>query len=249
MRHLVAPLIALAIGYAAVCAIAFAAQRKLLYPAPPPREPRASGATLLRPGPFVALHAPSAGRTAVHFHGNGEQLADAAWLIDRLRAAGLGVLSVEYPGYGPASAEPISEAAIYAAAEAALRTLPRQQIVLLGISLGSGVAVEMARRGYGTRMALVAPYLSIPDVAAHHYPWLPARLLVLDRFDSARKAPSLKIPTLIVHGTRDEIIPFEQGRKLASRLPGARFVPVEGASHNDVLSGPVLDEVAAFLLR
>ena len=140
-RRVLTAAIVLAAGYAALCALAFFAQRSLLFPAPGlQRQPRASGATLLTlsgpRGPVFALHvpAPSGARTAVFFHGNGEDLADAHFLIDPLRAAGLGVLAVEYPGYGLARGQTLSEAALYDAAETAVRFVEAShaKVALLG---------------------------------------------------------------------------------------------------------------------
>jgi pimeloyl-ACP methyl ester carboxylesterase len=247
---------ALALGYAAICALVFAGQRRLLYPAPPgAREPRLHGAQLMRMGEVVALYVPprESARTVVLFHGNGEDLADAPWLMAPLAAAGLGVLAVEYPGYGLMRAHPPSEAALASAAEAAvqwlLRSTPREQIALLGVSLGSGVATQLAARGLGARLMLVTPYTSIADVAGRHFPWLPARLLVRDRFDNLQLAPSITIPALVVHGTADEVIPFALGERLSKALPNAHFVEREGAHHNDVVDAAVLRELIEFAKR
>jgi uncharacterized protein len=245
-----------AAGYLALCALAWGAQRALLYPAPPGRRtPRFPNATLLHlpgaSGASLALHAPAApGRpTVVHFHGNGEDLADQGWLVQALTSAGLGVLAVEYPGYGQLHDRAPSEAAILDGAAAAVAHAETTfgPVVLLGISLGSGVAVELARRGHGRRLALVTPYTSIPDAAAHHFPWLPVRRLLRDRFDSASKAAQVLQPTLVIHGTADEVIPFALGEQLSKLLPHARLLAVPGAHHNDVLSGAALDELIRFL--
>ena len=76
--------------------------------------------------------------------------------------------------------------------------------MLFGRSLGSGVAAEMARRGFGGRLVMVSPYTSIVAIAKRVFPLLPARLLVRDRFDTLSKASEIKIPCLIVHSARDE---------------------------------------------
>ncbi len=246
-----------AIVYVGLCALVFLNQRRLVFPAPVGvREPRLPGATLLRiPGPegstVFALHvpAPEGAPTVVHFHGTGEQLADEAWLAQRHQEAGLGFYAVEYPGYGlAAGAVGPSEGGIYAAAQAALEHLhgalgvARERTVLQGQSLGSGVAVEMAKRGLGTRLVLITPYTSIVDIGAGLFPWLPARLLVRDPFDSAAKAPGLGLPVFIVHGTRDEVIPVEMGRKMGTLFPQATVRILEGKHHNDVLDSPGIRE-------
>ena len=242
--------------YGAFCLLVYLNQRKLMFPAPERvREPQLAGATLLRiPGPegtqVYALHVPAAegAPTVVHFHGNGEQLADEAWLAQRYQQAGLGFYAVEYPGYGLAGGWEPSETGLYAAAEAALEYLhgtlgvARERTVLQGQSLGSGVAVEMARRGQGTRMVLITPYTSMVDMGAKLFPWLPVRLLAKDRFDSAAKAPGLGLPVLIVHGTRDEVIPVDMGRTLGGLFPQATVRLIEGKQHNTVIDTPGLVE-------
>ena len=260
---LILVLATLVIAYVGLCVLVFLNQRQLVFPVPPgAREPALPGASLLRiPGPegstVYALHvpAPDGAPTVVHFHGNGEQLADGStWLAQRFQDAGLGFYAVEYPGYGLAAVgQGPSEKGIYAAAERALAHLhgelgvPRERTVLQGQSLGSGVAVEMAKRGLGTRLVLITPYTSIVEVGARIFPWLPARLLVRDPFDSAAKAPELKLPVLIVHGTRDEVIPVDMGQRLGTLFPNATTRILEGKSHNDVLDRPdILQELVRF---
>jgi pimeloyl-ACP methyl ester carboxylesterase len=241
----------LAVVYCAILILVFWLQRAMLFPRPlVTRMPSAPGALLRIPGrdqtTVFALYAPSAAGqpTVVHFHGNAEQLVDQEDIVAAFRQHGLGCLAVEYPGYGPAGGQTPSESAIFAAADAALRYLvdsldvPRERIVLEGRSLGTGVAVEMAARGWGSRLVLVSPFTSIAELAAHTFPFLPARLLVRDRFDNASRAERIQIPVLILHGTHDEVIPFEMGRRLAGLFPRARLETVPGAGHNDVLAGP-----------
>jgi alpha-beta hydrolase superfamily lysophospholipase len=254
---------ALVVGYLAIVALGWGMQRRLIYPAPPgARVPELPGGSLLRiadgSGSTVfALHLPAspASPTVVHFHGNGEQIADLSWLASQLGTRGLGFFAVEYPGYGLASSGAPSEASIESAAETALRHLqsslgvPNREIVLLGQSLGSGPAVEMARRGHGARLVLVSPYTSIPDVGARSFPFLPVRLLVRDRFDNASKAAAIAHPVLVVHGTRDEVIPFDMGERLSRLFPRARLRRLEGAHHNDIFTsehGVALKEIADF---
>ena len=176
-------------------------------------------------------------RVVVHFHGNGEQLADLGGVIAALRNRGLGVLAVEYPGYGLAGGSP-SERALVSAGEEALayakeklRVAP-DRIVLQGQSLGSGVAAQLCSRGHGSRLVLLSPYTSIPDLASRLF--RPARWLVRDRFDTRAVARALRLPVLIVHGVLDEVIPFSMGDELARTFPDARFVRVLGGHHNDL---------------
>lgn len=250
------------LSYGALAIAAFLGQRRLIYPAPRgSAEPHASGAQLWRITAandvrVVALYAPApeGAPTLVHFHGNGEDLSNQTTLIGELRRSGIGVCAVEYPGYGLLRGEPIDEASVYASAEAALLHLidlgvPRDSIVLQGQSLGTGVATEMARRGYGTRLVLISPYTSMVDMAARVTPFLPVSLLVRDRYESYRKAASVSVPALVIHGTDDEVVPFSMGRRMADLLPHAVFVAVAGGGHNDLLSRSdfhVTARIAAF---
>jgi uncharacterized protein len=242
--------------YLALCALAFAAQRSLVYPAPhsPPealRDQPGFGMVPLSADLKVDrfyLPAPPGAPTVVHFHGNGEQLLGQRGLGHALGDAGLGFLAVEYPGYGASPGSP-TEAGLYASAEAALQFLREQgvkpeDIVLSGRSLGTGVAVEMARRGYGARMVLVSPYTSMVAMGQRTVPFLPAALLMRDRYLSIDKAPHIPIPVLIIHGEQDEVVPVDMGRTLGQRFPHARVVTVPGAHHNDVLEGDDQQEFA-----
>jgi len=236
---------ALVVVYVALVEAVALGHRRLLYPRPVGGEPRCTppGEYLVFEGPHgrrihtVHYPAPLGEPTVVFFHGNGDALVGKEPLLEAMAREGVGVYGVEYPGYGAASAYRPSEAAIYEDAEAALQRLatelgvPREHTVLMGHSLGTGVAVEMARRGFGARMILVAPFTSIPDVGARLVPAVPVRWILRDRFDSLSKAPGIKLPTLVVHGTADDVVPIELGRRLAAALPGARLLVMEGAGH------------------
>jgi uncharacterized protein len=235
--------------------------RRALYPAPAvAHQPHAEGAELVRFGDgWAALHAPAVDEapTVVHFHGNGEQLSDQARLVSELRARGLGVFAVEYPGYGLCAAGSPSEESLYAAADAALVHLrdrlgvPRERIVLEGQSLGSGVAVEMARRGHGSRMVLLSPFTSMVEMVGRFAPLWPTSVLVGDRYDSLSKAPAIDMPVLIIHGERDELIPLAMAQELGAAFPHAEVVIVPAAGHNDlfVRDTGLLDDIASFAAR
>lgn len=236
------------VTYLALMTALFAFQRKLIFPAPV--SDRAPARGLVRGEGFVAMHYPGT-PTVVHLHGNAEVLWHSEWLAQKYAERGLGFYAVEYPGYGLSAAAPLSEDAICAAVEAALvaleKTVPKDQLVLQGQSLGTGVAVEMAKRGHGSKLILVSPYTSIADVAADAVPFFPARWLVRDRFMTAEKAKDVALPVLIVHGTQDEVIPVAMGKTLGGLFPHARVMLVEGAHHNDLIDrAEVIEAMTAF---
>ena len=185
------------------------------------------------------LPAPPGARTVVHFHNNRDTATDAVDLARALHARGLGVLLVEYRGYGLSRGAEPSEEGLYNDAEAALDRLAARgvgpdKVVLWGTSLGTGVAAEMARRGRGAALVLVTPYTSIPDVVTAVVPLIPAGLLFPDRFDTLGKVAQIRVPTLVIHGDADEIVPFWMGRTLASSIAGAALLRVRGGHHGDL---------------
>ncbi len=195
-----------------------------------------------RPTVF-AIHAPapSGAPTLVRFHGNGEDLVDEVREVRTFHDLGVGVLSVEYPGYGLARKQAPNEPALYDAAARAIgwlrgRGVEPRDTVVLGFSLGSGVAAEMAERGLAGRMILIAPYTSIPDVIAAHAPFVPAGAIIGDRFDTLSKARAIDIPVLIIRGDADEVIPPTMGDRLAASFPNATLEVVQGGQHNDLFA-------------
>ncbi len=206
----------------------------------------------------IELPAPPGARTVVHFHNNRETVEACLGYARALHARGLGVLLVEYRGYGASTCvEPDdfapSEEGLYLDAEAGLgmlaaRGVGPERIVLSGTSLGTGVAAEMARRGRGSRLVLVTPYTSIPDIVTDAVPLVPAGVLMPDHFDTLSKAGEIQVPTLVVHGDADEIVPFWMGEALARALPNARFIDVPGGRHDDLFvrdGDHLLDAIAA----
>lgn len=233
-------------GYTALAAATRLGYRAVLYPAPRRALDAAPAGASLRSfasedGTEVATlwyRAPPGGATVVFFHGNGETISDFVGLGAELRAHGLGFVAVEYRGYGASAGAP-SEPVLYRDAEAVLSELRRDgegPLALWGRSLGTGVAVEMALRGHGERLVLSAPFTSIPAVAARYLPILPLGWLLDDTFDNLGKAPRVAIPTLVVHGDRDGVVPHAMGAAIAGAIPGAELVTVAGAGHNDVFA-------------
>jgi hypothetical protein len=97
------------------------------------------------------------------------------------------------------------------------------------------------------RIVLIAPYTSIPAVAGIEYPWLPTNWLVRDHLDTLSRAPGIRVPALVIHGTSDRVIPVSMGRAVAAAIPGAELTIREGRGHDDVLDDETWDRIAAFL--
>jgi pimeloyl-ACP methyl ester carboxylesterase len=261
-RRLVKAALNVFFAFAAYALMVLAARllhRRVLYQPPDDDAPKLpEGAALLtaRAADGVTVNAlefdaPNATRTIVHFHGNAETVDANASLAREMRKRGYAVVLVEYRGYGRSKGTSPDEAGLYLDAAAVLDTLAargvtRDRIVLWGQSLGTGVAAEMASRDRGARLVLVAPFTSTVDMAARVAPFFPARMVMVDRFDTLAKAPGITAKTLVVHGDIDDVIPFEQGERLSKALPSATFLKVaEGRHDNLYKTSTVLNALAA----
>ena len=196
-----------------------------------------------------ALYRPAAqGKlTLVYFHGNADGLSGSLRITERLATEGYGLLLVGYRGYDGNPGSP-SESGLYADGRGAMKWLSRRGVpssdtVLVGNSLGSGPATELAATLPVAGLVLISGYTSLPDVGASVYPFIPVRLLMRDRFDNIGKIGRVTAPILILHGTADGTIPYEHATALAAATGNrAQVIPFEGAGH-ELVSSPVLTPV------
>jgi fermentation-respiration switch protein FrsA (DUF1100 family) len=186
---------------------------------------------------LAALYRPAqpGRRTIVFFHGNGDNLAGAAEAMRGLAANGNGVLLVEYRGYGGNPGSP-GEAGFYHDGDAAMRWLADRgvaasQVILIGNSIGSGAATEMATRHRAAALILISGFSSLPDVAAAHVRWLPVGWLVRDRFANAAKIGAIRGDVFILHGDRDHLVSVANARRLHAARPQSTLTIVPGAGH------------------
>lgn len=195
------------------------------------------------------------------FHGNGGNALGRLWLHEYFAKQGIaeGLLSVfaEYPGYGVRSnsGQP-TQATIVADAlrtyDRVIERWPGVPVAVLGESLGTGVAVEVAGQRSVAKLILISPFTSAVDVAARAYPWLPVRLLMKDKYDSAALVSRITAPTLVMHARADSVVPFELGRRLfeSLQIPTKTFIEITG-DHNETAlilgRGGDRGQLAAFL--
>ena len=238
--------------YVGLCLLMFVTQRSQMYF--PVGESAADGAdsvsiatdgatlnvwVIARPGP-AAL---------VYFGGNAEDVGASIGLFAE-RLPDHSLYFVNYRGYAGSSGEPSEKALVSDAIAMYDRLRSRHpRISVLGRSLGSGVAVQLASERDIERLVLVTPFDSLGKVGQAHFPWLPVRLLMLDRYESAVIAPAVRAETLVVVAEADEIIPRARTDALiAAFRVRPRVLVLEGARHNDLDADPAyLRGVAAFL--
>ena len=179
---------------------------------------------------------------AIYFHGNAGHLAYRGEIAAGIASLGFDVLLPDYRGYGLSGGRP-SEEGLYRDARAAYRFLrgrsgeEAERVLLVGNSLGSAVAAELATREEVGGLVLVGAFENVRSVARDRWPWLPGWLLPVEspRFDTASRVERIRAPTLFAVATGDRVIPPDQGRRLydAAAEP-KRWYEVVGAGHNDV---------------
>lgn len=230
--------------YASLVGVLFTKQRSMLYPGAHRVADRSAvpgfQEAVLRTADGLDLRAiyvpPRNGKPwLVFFHGNGATSSGAVAATRRLRADGYGLLLPEYRGYGGNRGTP-SEAGLYADGEAALNWLRRQgvpldQTLLIGNSLGSAVATELATRHDIAGLVVISGFTSLADVAAAQMRFVPARSLLRDRYENATKMPKIRAPVLVLHGTADTLVPVSHGVGLAGASQNATFITIPGAGH------------------
>lgn len=241
--------VALAILYALIVLVGYMVQRKLMYfPLPERVAPAAVGLTHVEER---IIETPDGARvvawygrarpghpTILYFHGNGGNLALRADRIRRYLDRGQGMLMMSYRGYSGSTGTP-TEAANVADAQRAYQLLiaegiAPEDIIVYGESLGTGVAARLAAEKPVGGLILDSPFTSAVDVGARHYPFLPVGLLMQDRYEVLSYVAKIRTPLLVVHGARDQIVPFAMGQRVyAAANEPKKLATFPLAGHND----------------
>jgi fermentation-respiration switch protein FrsA (DUF1100 family) len=242
-----------ALGFGALAAMLWSQQERIVFQPPgPPHPPGGSARRIDFSAPdgqplFAFLVAErNAGRgLVIVFHGNADLAAwQIPWAEEVARQSGRAVLLAEYRGYGGLSGAPtyasgqLDARGVYSVARDSLG-VPPERIVLFGHSLGSAIAAELAREVKPEALVLVAPLTSVRDMARRISPaaavlyWL---RLARVHYDTEAIVRSLDVPVWVAHGTDDEVIPMEMGRRVfdAARRKGELLV-VERGDHNGLV--------------
>jgi pimeloyl-ACP methyl ester carboxylesterase len=190
----------------------------------------------------------------LYFHGNAGSLDGWKPVARDFNKLHYDVLIIDYRGYGKSTGE-ITEEGLYTDAEATWRYalahgVSASEILIYGRSIGTGPAVELAVRAQKSRaLILETPFTSLLDMAQSIYPFLLPRLTLRFHFENEKKLANIGMPVLLIHGTRDEIIPISHSQTLHQKFKErTELVIIEGGTHNDLSAFPAYeDALIAFL--
>ena len=250
MRVMLNLLLAAVVAYAVILLLVFIFQPRLVYFPQVERElattPRAAGLDYedvsLHPADGIKLHgwwvpAREARATVLMMHGNAGNISHRLGYLTMFNRLGYSVLLFDYRGYGKSGGNP-DEVGTYRDAEAAwqhlteARKLAARDIVIVGESLGGGIATWLAVKYPPRAIVLASTFTSVPALGAQIYPWLPVRLLARVNYDNLARIGKIDVPVLVAHSRDDDVIPFSHGEALfaAAREP-KQFLTLAGG-HN-----------------
>lgn len=194
-------------------------------------------------------------RTLLFFHGNAGNISGRLESVQQFHQLGLNVLIVDYRGYGQSTGSP-SEEGLYKDADTCWEHLTDERgiapddIGIFGRSMGGGVATWLAARHTPGAVILESVFTNVPDIGAHHYPFLPVRALATNQFDNESRVAEIDVPILVIHSREDRVVPFKLGRRVYEvATEPKQFLEIQGG-HNDgfMVSSPTyLKTIGDFL--
>jgi uncharacterized protein len=254
--------VAVLLVFAVLLAAVWLGQRRLIYLAdrasvppvaaylPGGEDVRLTTSDGLTLGGWYVPPAPGAARdlTVLVAPGNGGNRVGRVPLARALSEAGFAVLLFDYRGYGGNPGNPTEQGLardVRAAREYLVteRGVRADRLIYFGESLGSAVVTELATEHPPAGLVLRSPFVDLATAGAKLYPFLPVRALLWDRFPVAEQLATVDVPTAVIYGSRDSIVPPEQSRQVARRAAGpVQLTEIAGAGHNDpgMFAGPAL---------
>ena len=166
-------------------------------------------------------------KTLLFFHGNAGELSNRIYKLNELNKLDINILLISWRGFSGNEGSPTEEN-LYKDAKAAIKWLNRKEvennkIILYGESLGTGVAVEIGKKNNFNSIILESPFTSMENAAKIYYPYLPVKLLLKDKYNSISKIKKITTPILIMHGKKDDIVPFSMGKELFEKANNPKY--------------------------
>ncbi len=177
-----------------------------------------------------------------YHHGNAGCLESWGYKAKDFNSLGYDLLVYDYRGFGKSTGKLPTEKQLVADANYIYKQLKKDysesQIVLYGISLGSGIAAKLAQEHHPNKLILETPYYGFYEVAKFHFPYLPARLLLKYHFKTHKYLEKVDCPVYAIHGTNDLVVPYSHSQLLKEKFPKIDLFTIEGGSHSDLNTYP-----------
>jgi fermentation-respiration switch protein FrsA (DUF1100 family) len=180
----------------------------------------------------------NAEKTILFFHGNAGNISHRLESIDIFNRLGLNVFIIDYRGYGQSEGK-ITEKGSYRDAESAwqylvnTRGIDESQIIVFGRSLGASIAAWLAGKHAPSALIIESGFTSVPSMGQRLYPFLPVRWLAHFKYDTMQYVQSVTCPVLVAHSKDDEIIPYDEGRKIFDAANDPKHFLEMLGGHND----------------
>jgi len=191
-------------------------------------------------------------KTILYFHGNAGDLTNRVHKLNKLKNLNVNILIISWRGFSGNPGKP-TEKNLYNDARKSVEWLNKvgiknKDIILYGESLGTGVATELGQDNSFAGIILESPFTSIADTAKIYYPYLPIDLLIKDRYDSLKKIKNINIPILVMHGKKDEVVPFKMGKELFEKAnkPKLSYFP-DNDNHMMEFNDRLMNSLKKFL--
>lgn len=166
-------------------------------------------------------------KTLLFFHGNAGKLDNRVYKLNELSKLDLNYLIVAYRGFSGNKGKP-TEKGLYQDARAAKEWLNSKgikdnEIILYGESLGTAIAIDLAKQFNFSGVILESPFTSMEILAQKYYPYLPAKYILKDKYKSIEKIQKINSPILVMHGKKDNIVPFYMGEEIYNKFNGLKY--------------------------
>ena len=192
-------------------------------------------------------------KTLLFFHGNAGNLENRIYKLNDLSKLNLNYLIVAYRGFSGNKGNPTEEG-LYKDARAAkywlnLNNIGDQNIIVYGESLGTAVTIDLAKDHKFAGVILESPFTSMTKLSRKYYPWVPTRLLLKDKYETDKKIKKVFSPILILHGRKDNIVPFEMGEQLFKLANNPKYnYFIDNDDHMMDFNDDLIDSINSFIL-
>ena len=191
-------------------------------------------------------------KTLLFFHGNAGSLENRIYKLNYLSKLKLNYIIVAYRGFSGNKGNPTEEG-LYKDARAAkywlnLNNISDQNIIIYGESLGTAVAIDLAKDHKFAGIILESPFTSMLELSRKYYPWAPSKLLLKDKYETDKKIKKIFSPILILHRKKHKIVPFEMGEELFKKANNPKYnYFIENDGHMIEFNEDLINSISGFI--